>query len=219
MLDAVFYGYERKCAYDILDYVEDYAFEKWRPSKSSYPELKLKLELNPVYESYLKGGLFIPIDLEFYGLKGHASMMKRSQICKTNKFFRENRNALFDICFTEKYGTPENAIIQCDSNVKLWNVFSEWFQERREKFLDEMNVAIKEAKKTALANGNSRKSPQSHGGVANLLKVLTKTMEKQGSSIQTIAKVQYAVCIQAGIYIPDDFIRDVAVALDALDEK
>lgn len=29
-----------------------------------------------------------------------------------------------------------------------------------------------------------------------------------------IAKVQYAVCAQAGIYIPDEFIRDVAVTLD-----
>lgn len=56
--------------------------------------------------------------------------------------------------------------------------------------------------------------PQSHGGVANLLKVLTKTMEKQGADIANIAKVQYAVCVQAGIYIPDEFVRDVAVTLD-----
>lgn len=47
-----------------------------------------------------------------------------------------------------------------------------------------------------------------------MLKVLTKTMEKQGSDITSIAKVQYAICIQAGIYIPDEFIRDVAVTLD-----
>ena len=54
----------------------------------------------------------------------------------------------------------------------------------------------------------------SHGGVANLLKVLTKTMNEQGSTIRTIAKVQYAVCLQAGIYIPDEFITDVLVAED-----
>ena len=47
-----------------------------------------------------------------------------------------------------------------------------------------------------------------------MLKVMTKTMEKQGSDITSIAKVQYAICIQAGIYIPDEFIRDVAVTLD-----
>ena len=61
---------------------------------------------------------------------------------------------------------------------------------------------------------SAMKTPQSHGGVANLLKILTKTMEKQGSNIASIAKVQYAVCVQAGIYIPDEFIRDVAVTLD-----
>ena len=38
-------------------------------------------------------------------------------------------------------------------------------------------------------------------------------MEKQGADIKSIAKVQYAVCMQAGIYIPDEFIEDVAVAL------
>lgn len=58
------------------------------------------------------------------------------------------------------------------------------------------------------------KNPQSHGGVANLLKVLTKTMHDQGTSIYTIAKVQYAVCMQAGIYIPDEFLTDVLVAHD-----
>lgn len=46
------------------------------------------------------------------------------------------------------------------------------------------------------------------------MKVLTKTMEKQGADIANIAKVQYAVCVQAGIYIPDEFVRDVAVTLD-----
>ena len=61
-----------------------------------------------------------------------------------------------------------------------------------------------------------RKSPipASHGGVANLLKVLTKTMHEQGSSIRTIAKTQYLVCLNAGIYLPDEFITDVLVASD-----
>ena len=38
-------------------------------------------------------------------------------------------------------------------------------------------------------------------------------MEKQGASIESIAKVQYAICVQAGIYIPDEFLLDVATAL------
>ena len=54
--------------------------------------------------------------------------------------------------------------------------------------------------------------PQSHGGVANLLKVLTATMKAQGSSIKSIAKMQYAICLQAGIYVPEEFITDILVA-------
>ena len=77
-----------------------------------------------------------------------------------------------------------------------------------------MQFNVSEAKKQMLENG---KRPSSHGGVANLLKTLTKTMEKQGASIQSIAKVQYTICMQAGIYIPDEFIEDVAVALSVLD--
>ena len=56
------------------------------------------------------------------------------------------------------------------------------------------------------------KVPQSHGGVANLLKVLTKTMKEQGSGIDSIAKMQYAICVQAGIYIVPEFLTDVLVA-------
>ncbi len=31
--------------------------------------------------------------------------------------------------------------------------------------------------------------------------------------LKNSAKVQYTICMQAGIYIPDEFIEDVAVAL------
>ena len=78
-----------------------------------------------------------------------------------------------------------------------------------------MKFDVAESKKQILKNG---KRPNSHGGVANLLKVLTKTMEKQGADIRSIAKMQYTVCMQAGIYIPDEFIEDVAVAL-SIEEK
>ena len=44
-------------------------------------------------------------------------------------------------------------------------------------------------------------------------------MEKQGASIQSIAKVQYTICMQEGIYIPDEFIEDVAVALSVMEDK
>lgn len=64
----------------------------------------------------------------------------------------------------------------------------------------------------------SGKMPQSHGGVANLLKVLAGTMKQQGSSIKTIALVQFAVCLQAGIYIPDEFLTDVLVGANLAED-
>lgn len=77
----------------------------------------------------------------------------------------------------------------------------------------EKTMDIIQQLKPNLANIKQVKS-NSHGGIANLLKVLTKTMNEQGSTIRTIAKVQYAVCLQAGIYIPEEFITDVLVAAE-----
>lgn len=94
--------------------------------------------------------------------------------------------------------------------------FEKWFAEKRRKFMDktaEMILAIRpDIKDIKLIKTNS------HGGVANLLKVLTKTMNEQGSTIQSIAKMQFCVCTQAGIYLPDEFITDVLTAVD-LDEN
>lgn len=74
------------------------------------------------------------------------------------------------------------------------------------------------AKEQALATAQAEilkkrgRPPSSHGGVANLLKVLTKTMQESGASILSIAKMQYSVCMQAGIMLPDEFLTDVLVA-------
>ena len=81
--------------------------------------------------------------------------------------------------------------------------------------MDKVATQLNE-RKAELANVG--KVPQSHGGVANLLKVLTKTMHTRGASIHTVAKVQYAVCMQAGIFIPDEFLTDVLVAADIIEE-
>lgn len=80
-----------------------------------------------------------------------------------------------------------------------------------------MDKSIKQLDEKKAELAKIGKLPQSHGGVANLLKVLTKTMATRGASIHTIAKVQYAVCMQAGIYIPDEFLTDVLVAADILE--
>lgn len=122
---------------------------------------------------------------------------------------------LRDAYIRQKYGTMENAMRQTKKFSVLFDTFREDFAYRRSKFMEKTNDLI-DVKKGELKRQG--KMPQSHGGVANLLKVLTATMKAQGSSIKTIAKVQYTVCIQAGIYIPEEFITDVLVAANIENE-
>ncbi len=130
-------------------------------------------------------------------------------------FFIQKSSFLCLMFLTQKYdGDMESAMTKTGKFTVLYQEFLNWFGEKRRDFQMEFNVS--EAKKQMLENG---KRPNSHGGVANLLKTLTKTMEKQGASIQSIAKVQYTVCMQAGIYIPDEFIEDVPIALSVMDDK
>jgi len=91
--------------------------------------------------------------------------------------------------------------------------FEQYFAKRRQAFMDSTKEII-QMFRPDLKNIKALKT-NSHGGVANLLKVLTKTMNEQGASITSIAKMQYLVATQAGIYIPDEFITDVCVAMTA----
>ena len=144
-------------------------------------------------------------------------MSRRRAMChdKCVTFFNQKSSFLCLIFLEQKYdGDLESAMTQTGKFEVLYQEFLNWFDDKRREFQMQFNVS--EAKKQMLDNG---KRPSSHGGVANLLKTLTKTMEKQGASIQSIAKVQYTICMQAGIYIPDEFIEDVAVALSVMDEK
>lgn len=144
-------------------------------------------------------------------------MSKPRAMChdKCVAFFDKNAEIISRIFIKEKYfDDVEYAIFKTKDFMVLFQQFLIWFEDKRRKFRMEFNVS--EAKKQMLENG---KRPNSHGGVANLLKTLTKTMEKQGASIQSIAKVQYTICMQAGIYIPDEFIEDVAVALSVMEDK
>lgn len=125
------------------------------------------------------------------------------------RFFFHNSKNICKAFLLDKYnGDIEIAMEKTGDFNILEQKFLTWFSECRRKF--QMKFDVAESKKQILKNG---KRPNSHGGVANLLKVLTKTMEKQGADIRSIAKMQYTVCMQAGIYIPDEFIEDVAVAL------
>lgn len=107
------------------------------------------------------------------------------------------------------------AILSTNSFEELWTKLLEYFEERKAVYMSRQKAEIEIVKETGVAN---RKTPHSHGGVANLLKILTRTMEKQGADIKSIAKVQYAICKQAGIYIPDEFLLDVAVMLETSSE-
>lgn len=128
---------------------------------------------------------------------------------KCERYFEDNSEKIISIFLHDTYVDIETAVLQTDSFMKLAEEFQNWFDERRAMFMKQTDTDIQKWKEACAAT-----KPQSHGGVANLLKVLTKTMEKQGADIQNIAKVQYSVCVQAGIYIPDEFVRDVAVTLD-----
>ena len=144
-------------------------------------------------------------------------MSKPRAMChdKCVAFFNQKSSFLCLIFLTQKYdGDLESAMTQTGKFEVLYQEFLNWFDDKRREFQMQFNVS--EAKRHMLENG---KRPSSHGGVANLLKTLTKTMEKQGASIQSIAKVQYTICMQAGIYIPDEFIEDVAVALSVMEDK
>ena len=106
----------------------------------------------------------------------------------------------------------EGAIKNTANYRELCCIWDEWFTRRKRNFMEKQNNEI------VKLTGVPAKMPSSHGGVANLLKTLTKTMIMQGSSVRTIARVQYAICTQAGFYIPNEFLTDVSVAVDYNDK-
>lgn len=133
------------------------------------------------------------------------------------QWFTENSKRLIDAYIREKHDNDLIKAIRASGTFdEAFDDFLNFFAERRSQYMAETQQLIDAQKKNLAAIG---KIPQSHGGVANLLKVLTKTMERQGSSIKTIAKVQYAICLQAGIFIPEEFIADVLVASNIADEE
>ena len=122
------------------------------------------------------------------------------------QWFRDNNEILINKFFLDwGYKNIADAIENTSSFNRLcknWDIF---FEEMRRRFMVKC--------KNEVAKTGKQIKASSHGGVANLLKTLTKTMELQNASIQSIAKVQYTVCMQAGIYIPDEFITDVSTAV------
>ena len=161
----------------------------------------------------------------FFGL-GYAynwNFLPFSQLSRQRKgslgrlawvWFNENSDAICKAYFKKRFdGNVERAMIWFGTFEALFADFKTYFEERKMVFMENTEKAL-QARKAELAKKGEK--PQSYGGVANLLKVLAKTSTEQGSSIQTIAKVQFAVCMQAGIFIPDEFLTDVMTAMDIM---
>lgn len=137
---------------------------------------------------------------------------------KCEKYFHKHIGELATHACIAKYGSVKTALLKTETWIELWNEFEKWFQGKREGFMAKMDTQIAEIlKHKEVAIGKNGK-PAPVGAVANLCKELRRTMERQGADITSIAKVQYALCVQNGVYIPDEFLTDVAIALDATGE-
>lgn len=211
--EPVFVGLERNCTRALRETVDEVFLEKCTMRlvriKDEPPRLN-KWDIKS--ENYFSGSSFLSYIPWGYGRLKSGYRYFLYGRCAI--FFEKYDQDIVNAYIERRWGTAENAIENTPSFLDLCADYADWFNERRERFLQNMGNAIAEVKKFQMSE-----KPQSHGGVANLLKTLTKTMEKQGADIKNIAKVQYAVCIQAGIYIPDEFLMDVAIATDILEDK
>ena len=161
-------------------------------------------------------GFFSPTDKFTVWWDGLAKTLVRSPsgspLRLAASVFSKNGEKICDAYIKERFGSWEKAIKEAGTFDNFYKGFESYFAERKKRFMEKTDKLIAQIPKQLSKDGRIRTN--SHGGVANLLKVLTKTMHEQGSSIRTIAKVQYAICTQAGIYVPDEFITDVLVAAD-----
>ena len=151
--------------------------------------------------------------------KGYCSKRK----IEAERFFLRSKD-WSEVFYTDCYGGKEKAYEQTERKEELIQRYIEWFAEKRKEMRKGMESGIKQeieriAKKDETCVNVYKNVRGNQGGVANLLKVLTKTMERQGADIRSIAKVQYSICQQAGIMIPEEFIEDVAVVLYAEAEQ
>ena len=151
--------------------------------------------------------------------EGYCSKRKRGAA----RFFLRSGD-WSEVFYTDCYGGKEKAYEHTERKEELIQRYIEWFAEKRKEMRKGMESSIKQeiesiAKKDETCVSVYKNVRGNQGGVANLLKVLTRTMERQGADIRSIAKVQYSICKQAGIMIQEEFIEDVAVVLYAEAEQ
>lgn len=180
------------------------------------PIVCLKGEKSPIWEfdEFYKGmsGFGIIFDPHLQRKRGTNTTFRYAV-----GLFARNGEKLCQVWINEKYNGDWLKAIRAHTNFNaFFEAFEKYFCERRSEFMKKTEEIIN-VLRPDLKNIKHIKT-NSHGGVANLLKVLTKTMHEQGSTIQSIAKMQYCVCTQAGIYLPDEFITDVLTAIDMSDE-
>ena len=150
-------------------------------------------------------------------LLDHRTYRPGSDLSESWLWFNEKSDRIIDGYIRCKYGGDiRKAMRECGTYDAMHDDYLAFFAERRKKFMEKTEALVG---KTGQELAKKGKLPQSHGGVANLLKVLTKTMKEQGSGINTIAKMQYAICIQAGIYVIPEFLTDVLVAEDIMNGR
>lgn len=129
-----------------------------------------------------------------------------------NYFFKHCHRAIEGMLHANGWNDIGEAIVGTLNYKNLCNAWDKWFEDRRKGFMKKQNEEIMKM------SGVPAKMPSSHGGGANLLKVLTKTMVQRGTSLDTIAKTQWSICRQAGIYIPNEFLTDVSTLIDYNDQ-
>lgn len=150
-------------------------------------------------------------------------------VLKKNGYWSKSKRSAFSYMINHEdvtiafllgtYRTKQDCYWKTESAERLAVEFLEWFQDARKELRHKMgDTSVVEVVTNEIIKSARPKGTISHGGIANLLKVLTKTMEQQGADIRNIAKMQYGICRQAGILIPNEFIEDVAVVLNAQGE-
>lgn len=142
-----------------------------------------------------------------------------AEITKAWRWFNRMDEKIIDAYIRRRWSNDlRSAMLEAGTYNALHEDWLDFFKKRREKFMEKTEAAIRAISAWTTEMTKTGKIPQSHGGVANLLKVLTRTMREQKSGIESIAKMQYAICMQAGIYIVPEFLTDVLVAEELMRE-
>lgn len=196
-------GLEHLCVHELKRIMAEYiGLPKVELKIKGHEFVEQKPYNNRNYDVYFHNDK--PFRFDWYAL--HDGRTQKSKV-KAHTFFNSNANRMCQTYIKQRYGNIDNAFMAHIFFVDLKHDYLIWFDDRREQVKNKL-VKVEKDKNIAAYKHKP------YGAVANLLKTLTKTMEIQGADIRSIAKMQWCVCKQAGVMLPDEFITDVATALD-----